>query len=317
MTVAPRILASAAGAIALLQMTAGFSYAITVHDARGREVQIRDASRVVSIGGAVTEILYALGRGDLIVGVDSTSLHPAEALKTKPSVGYYRQLSPEGVLGLRPSLILAADGSGPKETVSVLEAAEIPFVRIPDTYDGDGIVEKIRIVAAATDSARRGECLAKLVEADLSSLAALRKQIKTPAKIMFVLSFAGDKPMVAGRGTAADGLIKLAGGVNVFGDFEGYKVVNEEAVINVAPEWILGMQRPGLDLTSASVFSKPAFGVTPAARRNQFFSMEGLYMLGFGPRTARAARDLNQVLYPDLKADHLPSDESTAQACAK
>jgi iron complex transport system substrate-binding protein len=317
MNVVPRLLTSAACAITLLQITTGVSQAITVHDARGREVQIRDTSRIVSIGGAVTEILYALGRADLIVGVDSTSMHPVEALKTKPNVGYFRQLSPEGVLSLGPSLILAAEGSGPKETVSVLEAAAIPFVRIPDTYDGSGIVEKIRIVAAATDSTERGECLARRIENDLSSLAALRKQIKSPAKVMFVMSFAGDKPMVAGRGTAADGLIKLAGGVNVFGDFEGYKVVNEEAVVGAAPEWILGMKRPGLDLTATSIFSKAAFSVTPAAQRKQFFSMDGLYMLGFGPRTARAASELSHVLYPDLKAGVPLLDEDAAQACKK
>jgi iron complex transport system substrate-binding protein len=316
MNVVPRFLTCAACAIALLVATGG-SQAITVHDARGREVQIRDTSRIVSIGGAVTEILYALGRADLIVGVDSTSMHPVEALKTKPNVGYFRQLSPEGVLSLGPSLILAAEGSGPKETVSVLEAAAIPFVRIPDTYDGKGIVEKIRIVAAAPDSIQRGECLAKSVENDLSTLATLRQQIKSPAKVMFVMSFAGDKPMVAGRGTAADGLIKLAGGVNVFGDFEGYKVVNEEAVVGAAPDWVLGMQRPGQDLTAASIFSKAAFSVTPAAHRKQFFSMDGLYMLGFGPRTARAASDLSRVLYPDLKAGALPADEDAAQACKK
>jgi iron complex transport system substrate-binding protein len=302
-------------AMALLQTTVVLSLAITVHDSRGREIQIRDASRVVSIGGAVTEILYALGRADLIVGVDSTSLHPIDALKTKPNVGYFRQLSPEGVLSLGPSLILAADGSGPKEAVSVLEAAAVPFVRVPDTYDGKGILDKIRIVAAATDSEGRGACLAKLVESDLSALAAMRKDIRTPARVMFVLSFAGDKPMVAGRGTAADGLIKLAGGVNVFDSFEGYKVVNEEAVLAAAPEWILGMQRSGLDLDAAGVFSKAAFSATPAARRKQFFSMEGLYMLGFGPRTARAARDLSRTLYPDLKAGPLPSDDSAALAC--
>lgn len=317
MSAVSRTLRSVAGAIALLQITTGLSQAITVHDARGREVQIGDTSRIVSIGGAVTEILYALGRADLIVGVDSSSTHPVEALKTKPNIGYFRQLSPEGVLSLGPSLILAAEGSGPKETVSVLEAAAIPFVRIPDSYDGNGIVEKIRIVAAATDSTQRGECLAKSVESDLALLAALRKEIKSPARVMFVMSFAGDKPMVAGRGTAADGLIKLAGGVNVFGSFEGYKVVNEEAVVGAAPDWILGMQRPGLDLTEASVFSKAAFGVTPAARHKQFFSMDGLYMLGFGPRTARAASELSRTLYPDLTAGVLPSREDASAACKK
>lgn len=317
MNSAPRFLTSAACAIALLQIANGVSQAITVHDAGGREVQIHDTSRIISIGGAVTEIIYALGRADLIVGVDSSSTHPVHALQTKPNVGYFRQLSPEGVLSLRPSLILASEGSGPKETISVLEAATIPFVRIPDTYDGRGIVEKIRVVAAATDSAQRGECLARRVESDLSLLAALRQQIKSPARVMFVMSFVDNKPMVAGRGTAADGLIQLAGGVNVFGDVEGYKVVNEEAVAGAAPDWILGMQRPGLDLTATSIFSKAAFSVTPAARRKQFFSMDGLYMLGFGPRTARAASDLGRALYPDLKSGALPSDEDAAQACKK
>lgn len=317
MRLASRIVGLIAAAIALLPVTSGISNAASVQDALGREVQIRDSSRIVSIGGAVTEILYALGRADLIVGVDSTSTHPVEALKTKPNVGYFRQLSPEGVLSLGPSLILAAEGSGPKETVSVLEAASIPFVRIPDTYDGKGIVEKIRIVAAATESTDRGECLARRVENDLSTLAAIRQEIKSPARVMFVMSFAGDKPMVAGRGTAADGLIKLAGGVNVFDGFEGYKIVNEEAVIGAAPDWVLGMQRPGLDMTAADVFSKAAFSATPAARRKQFFSMDGLYMLGFGPRTARAAGELSRALYPNLTAGILPSQEDAATACKK
>ena len=79
---------------------------------------VKDASRIVSIGGAVTEILYALGLKDRVVAVDATSLYPDEALKQKPSVGYFRALSAEGVLGLNPSLVLAIDGAGPKETVS-------------------------------------------------------------------------------------------------------------------------------------------------------------------------------------------------------
>jgi iron complex transport system substrate-binding protein len=295
------------------------SAAATVRDASGREVVIRDASRVVSIGGAVTEILYALGQGNRIVAVDTTSLYPPEALKTKPNVGYFRQLSPEGVIGLTPSLIIAADGSGPKEAVSVLEAASVPFVRIPDNFDDNGIIEKIRIIAKATGAERQGDCLEKLVSEDLESLSAIRKQIKTPARAMFIVSFINGKPMVGGRGTAADGIIRMAGAVNIFGEFEGYKIVNDEAVVAAAPDWVLGMQRPGFDLDAAGVFSHAAFRQTPAARQGHFFSMDGLYMLGFGPRTARAARDLSRALYPDLKAGSLPSDDSgrDAQICAK
>jgi hypothetical protein len=127
--VAAALLAAAALSIAPV------AHAVTVRDAAGRNVDVKDASRIVSVGGAVTEILYALGLADRIVAVDSTSLFPAEALKQKPNVGYMRALSAEGVLGLNPSLVLAIEGSGPKETIAVLEAATVPLVRVPDRHD--------------------------------------------------------------------------------------------------------------------------------------------------------------------------------------
>ena len=114
-----------------------------VRDAAGRAITVNDPSRIVSVGGAVTEILYALGLEARVVAVDTTSLFPPRALREKPNVGYMRQLSPEGVLGLAPSLILASESAGPKATLRVLEAAAIPFVRVPDHFTGEGIVEKI------------------------------------------------------------------------------------------------------------------------------------------------------------------------------
>src|SRR5919204_4273384 len=99
--------------------------AITVHDARNRDVTIDNPARIVSIGGAITEIFYALGLEDRLAGVDATSLYPAAALRDKPNVGYMRQLSAEGVLGLHPSLVFAMQGSGPKETIEILDAAKV------------------------------------------------------------------------------------------------------------------------------------------------------------------------------------------------
>src|SRR3954468_3201089 len=105
---------------------------ITVHDARNRDVTISDPARIVSIGGAITEILYALGFEDRLARVDAPSLSPTSALGDKPKGGYMRQLSAEGVLGLNPSLVLAVQGSGPKETIDVLEAAKVPLVLVPE-----------------------------------------------------------------------------------------------------------------------------------------------------------------------------------------
>ena len=224
------------------------------------------------------------------------------------------QLSPEGVLGLGPSLVLAAEGSGPKDTIAVLEAASVPFVQIPDRFTGDGIVEKIRLIAQATGSAQRGECLVKLVEADLRALAALRARIERPRRALFILSFMNGRPMVAGRATAADGIITLAGAANAITEYEGYKLINDEAVIAARPDAILAMERASFRLDANTVFEHPAFVTTPAAAQKELISMEGLYLLGFGPRAARAARDLALALYPSLEpavhGEIMPSERS-------
>lgn len=304
---------SIAGMLTLFALTPARSAAVEVKDALGRQVRIEDSSRIISIGGAITEILYAMGLESRIIGVDITSLYPPRAMKEKPNVGYMRQLSPEGVLGLGPTLVLANDGSGPKEAVSVLEAASVPFVRIPDLFTGEGIVERIRLVAAATGMPAQGECLAKNVEAGLSRLAVLRKGIGKPIRVIFLLSFVSGKPMVAGRGTAADGIIRLAGAENIFSGFEGYKVVSNEAIASSHANAILGMKRSDFDVTPDEIFRYPAFGLTPAAKSKNYISMDGLYMLGFGPRTAQAAGDLAHALYPALPDDKPPAEGASCR----
>ncbi|MGE3150041.1 MAG: hemin ABC transporter substrate-binding protein [Pseudorhodoplanes sp.] len=282
--------------------------AATVQDAAGRAVVIEDTSRIVSVGGAITEILYALGLEKRVVAVDTTSVYPLEALRQKPNVGYMRALSAEGVLGLSPSLILAAEGAGPKEVVSVIEASHIPFVSVPDHFTGQGIVDKINLLASATGADARGACLVRAVKGDLDAVAAMRARIAKPLKVLFLLSFMNNRPMVAGRHTAADGVIALAGGVNAMADFDGYKIVNDEAIIAAKPDVVLAMRRPDLKLGADEIFSQPAFAMTPAADGRRFVAMDGLYLLGFGPRTARAARDLAGTLYPDIGKTVLPSD---------
>lgn len=294
----------------------------TVTDATGRSVTVRDTSRIVSIGGAVTEILWSLGQSGNIVGVDSTSLYPMPAVRQKPDVGYMRQLSAEGVLGLNPSVMIAIAGSGPKETINVLEAAKVPLVVIPDSYSEDGIVEKIKLIAKVTSAAERGRCLAAQVEDDLAALRTIRAGIGEKKKrVLFMLSFINGRAMAAGRGTAADGIIRMAGAVNVFSEHEAYKQINDEAVIAANPDYIVTISRgggPG-DLDATTVFAHPALAATPAAATKAFVSMDGLYLLGFGPRTARAARDLAVTLYPALKsAAPLPSEKAGGKAtCAE
>jgi iron complex transport system substrate-binding protein len=294
-----------------------FAVALAVNACALAPARAADATRIVSVGGAVTEILYALGLDANIVGIDSTSLYPPRAAREKPSVGYMRQLSAEGVLGLRPSLILVIAGAGPQDTLAVLEAAKVPLVTVPDIYSEAGIVAKVTLIAQATGAGARAPCIVDAVHADFAALDRIKAGIARKKRVLFVLSFVNGRALVSGGGTAADGIIRLAGAVNAIDDYAGYKPISDEAIIAARPDVILTMQRNGPGVVSADdVFTRAAFAATPAAAQRAFVSMEGLYLLGFGPRTARAARDLAATLYPELKVAPLPSEHTTAKADA-
>ena len=129
----------------------------TITDASGRAVKLSDTSRILSIGGDITEILYALKADGKIIAVDSTSLFPDEALQQKPNVGYLRALSAEGVLSTNPTLIIAAKDAGPPPVVAVLKASAIPYLEVPDDQTPEGVAAKIRFVAAAVGAEEAGE----------------------------------------------------------------------------------------------------------------------------------------------------------------
>lgn len=293
---------------------------VTIDDANGRTVTIADSQRVISAGGSVTEILYALGLEDRIIAVDTTSRYPADALNTKPDVGYLRALSAEGLLSVSPSLILAEADAGPAETVSILQNASVPFVSVPAAMDAAGVADKIRFVANAMDVAARGEDLASAVTADLTTVTgALNDAIKSAddrPRTLFILSLSGGRILAAGADTSAAAMIELAGGRNALTGFSGYKPVNDEAVIGAAPEVIIMMDRGDHRAEAADVFSQPALALTPAARSRRLVRMDGLYLLGFGPRIAHAVRDLAAALHPDLDLPTLADRSWTAADAA-
>jgi iron complex transport system substrate-binding protein len=270
-----------------------------VRTAVAQEMQKPDTSRLVSVGGAITEIIYALGEDGRLVGRDSTSLYPEAATKL-PDVGYMRQLSPEGVIGINPSAIIAVEGSGPPETLAVLKEAKIPFQTIPETFDRDGILSKIRAVGDFLGVPEKAAVLADQVKADLD--AAVADAAKRPEserkRVLFILSTQGGKIMASGDGTAAGGIITLSGAVNATGTFSGYKPLTDEAIIEARPDVVLMMTRSGSHaISDDDLFAHPALSLTPAAKNRAIIRMDGLHMLGFGPRTASTVRELNAAIY--------------------
>ncbi|MFC0157509.1 heme/hemin ABC transporter substrate-binding protein [Mameliella alba] len=253
---------------------------------------------VLSIGGAVTEIVVALGQQHRLLARDTTSTYPP-AVTNLPDVGYMRALSPEGVLSVGPSLILSEEGAGPPEALEVIRAADVAYVEVPDALDATGILNKIEIIGSALGVPDRATELAAEVGAALDTAQA---RADIPAedrkRVLFVLSTDGGKINASGTGTAADAIIRMAGGVNAVDDFTGYKHLTDEAVGISAPDVILMMDRSG-DHAAADdeLFDMPAIRLTPAAETRSVVRMDGLLMLGFGPRTAEAVEALNAALY--------------------
>jgi iron complex transport system substrate-binding protein len=260
-----------------------------------------DPTRIVSVGGSVTEIIYALGEQRRLIARDSTSVYP-EAAFGLPDVGYMRALSPEGVLSVKPSAILALSGSGPKEAVDVLKKAAVPFIEVPDTFDHDGIVRKIEVIGKAIGTEEKATKLAAEVDADLDAAEALTAGIEDRKRVLFILTLQDGKILGSGSKTAADGIIRFAGGVNAVEGFSGYRQLSDEAIITARPDMILMMDR-GDGSSHAAVeeqlFALSAIQSTPAGEQRKFLRMNGAYLLGFGPRTADAVRDLATALYGD------------------
>lgn len=250
------------------------------------------ADRVVSVGGTASEIIFALGEGERVVGRDTTTTYPPEALAL-PDVGYIRRLSPEGVMSLAPDLIIMEAGAGPVETMDLLRAASIPMVELPGGFGAEDVAQKIRVTAKALGVAEKGEELAAQVEADFDAAAAEASESATRAKTLFILGMTGGRITAAGHGVSAHAMIELAGGTNVLADVEGWKQVSDEAILAAQPDVIVIMSRGGdHGIPDEDILSHPALSTTPAAQNKAIARVDTRLVLGFGPRTGEAITTL-------------------------
>ncbi|TCT37876.1 heme/hemin ABC transporter substrate-binding protein [Martelella mediterranea] len=264
------------------------------------ETRLDDTSRLVTIGGSITEIVYALGSGSELVGRDTTSTFPPEA-NALPDIGYMRQLSPEGILSVNPSAIISIEGAGPPETLDVLGKANVDLAIIPESYDRDGILKKVTTVGALLGKDQEAATLAEKIAAKLDPI--LEENEKRPAdarkSAIFILSLRGGKVMASGTGTAANGVIKAAGLTNAIGDFPGYKTLSDEAVITAAPDVILMMDGAAGNHVpkDEDVWGQPALTLTPAGASHSLYRIDPVGMMNFGPRFADHLKALTEQIY--------------------
>lgn len=244
----------------------------------------------------MTEIVFALGLGERIVGVDTTSVYP-ETTKALAKIGYLRTLGAEGILALRPDLLLIAPEAGPSGVLEQIERAGVTLRRIAAPTSAAGAVDKIREVGAALGVTSQAEILAKRVAETWTTATKAVAAYPSRPKVLFILAHAGGSPMIAGRGTSADAMIKLAGADNGAAAFEGYKTMSAEAVLAADPEVILISTEGLASLGGASaLWNNPALAASRAGRSRHLVAMDSLYLLGFGPRLPDAVEELARRL---------------------
>ncbi len=258
--------------------------------------------RVISIGGAVTEIVYRLEQASALVGVDSTSTHPPEAAQL-PDVGYMRQLAAEPILSLDPDHVIAVADAGPPVTFDKLRQAGVQVTRVPDEPSPTGVIDKVHRVAAALGVGARGERLARALERRFEQLRARVAGIDERPSALVVIAAGAGNLMAAGRDTAATGMLALAGARNAVTAWAGYRPLSAEAAIEAAPDWIV-LTRSALEALGgrSGLQGRAGLGTTPAADAGRIIAMDGLLLLGFGPRTPAAATRLAERIHPALGA---------------
>ena len=250
-----------------------------------------DSTRIAVAGGSITEILFALDAQDKIVALDTTSNYPLQA-KEFPSIGYVRNLSSEGLLSLNPTLVLGENDMGPPAVLNQLERTGIDIKIIEEKHSALGILNKITCIGTIINQAERTlEFINYNLMPQIEQLDILAsKNELSDYKVMFILNVQSGSPIVSGKGTSAHGLITMTGARNIVSQHDGWKQISPESIIKASPDAVVITQR-GLDSygTLEALYTHPSLSLTPAFQNKRVIVMDGMAMIGFGPRTIFSA----------------------------
>jgi iron complex transport system substrate-binding protein len=254
--------------------------------------------RVISIGGANTEIIYALGKGDLLIAADTTSYFP-EAANKLTKIGYQRTLSAEGILSLKPDIIITTSQAGPAQVLLQLQEAGVKLVKLEEKFSIENTIQHIRTIAEVLEAKKEGE---KLIAKLQSQMKENKNSTKNPSVIFILQAGQHGSPLIAGKNTAADGIITLSGAKNVVTQYEGYKSYNPESLISANPDVILTTSQ-----TIESIGGKEKFlalsglNSIAAGKEKRLIIMDSMLLLGFGLRTPEALKILTKNYQELLK----------------
>ncbi|KAA6173643.1 hemin ABC transporter substrate-binding protein [Pseudomonas veronii] len=258
--------------------------------------------RWVSAGGALSEWVVALGGESKLVGVDTTSQHPA-SLKALPSIGYQRQLSAEGILSLRPQILVGTEEMGPPPVLAQIRGAGVQVEMFSAQPDLPALKANLEHLGTLLGTEAKGRELFIAYEQALgrqkSWVAKAQATQKAPG-VLLLLGNAGGKPLIAGKDTAADWMLRQAGGRNLATHI-GYKPFSVESLAGLSPQVLVFADRAlSGDAARAALFKEnPILASTPAARNGRVIELDPTLLVGgLGPRLPQSLSALSAGFYP-------------------
>ncbi|MEQ9265748.1 MAG: ABC transporter substrate-binding protein [Balneolaceae bacterium] len=273
-----------------------------IESADGVQVSINDATKIITIGGSISETVYALGHGNRVIATDASTTFPPSVF-TLPRVPYVRNLTSEGILSLSPTLILSSDDANPASAIQQIRDAQVDILLIEEDESLEGVIKKLEIIGKVLGAEDKALEIIEENQSKYATAENLRSDFSTKPTVMFVLAVRGGSSfMIGGKNTGASKMIELAGGINAFDSFEGYKTATNESILAANPDFILVMQSR-YDEISDGISNTPGVNLTVAAQKNQVIGMDGNLLLGFGPRFGSAILDLMKRIHPEKSLD--------------
>ncbi|MGE8415014.1 MAG: heme/hemin ABC transporter substrate-binding protein [Pseudomonas sp.] len=263
------------------------------------------SQRWVSAGGALSEWVVALGAESRLVGVDTTSQHPA-SLKALPSIGYQRQLSAEGILSLRPQVLVGTEEMGPPPVISQIRSSGVKVELFSAQADLPTLQRNLQHLGQLLGREEQAGQLFQRYRQQLDEQQAWvgrAKARQSAPGVLLVLGHAGGKPLIAGKDTAADWLLQQAGGRNL-ATHTGYKPFSVESLAGLSPDVLVFSDRSltGEAARAALLKENPALAATKAVKAGRMVELDPTLLVGgLGPRLPESLKHLATTFYPQAK----------------
>jgi iron complex transport system substrate-binding protein len=256
--------------------------------------------RIVSLNGTTTEIICALGLKDKLVGVDTSSIFPEE-VQNLPKVGYQRNLSLEGILSLKPNLVIGTTDAGPSPIWESINQVKIKNIKLNAEANEETTFSRIEIIAKELGKLAEAKSIIDKNKKELKEISFKNQQIKNRFKVLFIYS-RGSLVQVAGKNTSIAEMFRLSGIENSVKSFEGFKPITSEALVEANPDFILlptfsFKQAGGID----EIKKLPGVNLTKAGKENKIVHLDDLLLLGFSTRLGEGVTALHKLIYNQSK----------------